>query len=201
MAITVFSNVQKPGGRRRLRSQLMCLACVAAVARVFSAFLLPASLSRLQFLRPQKQAGTRNTRSAMDGLANEEPSASLQVLPGVKNVLGLNLTQCSSEPVTGWLRDGFCRTDEYDQGRHLVCVSTTAEFLEYQRQIGNDLSTPAPMYGFPGLSPGDNWCVCASRWAEAVVAGISAPIKARATHIMAADYAPEETLRRFAIDL
>merc|ERR1712066_105138 len=82
------------------------------------------------------------------------------------------------------------------QGRHLVCVQTTAEFLEYQRKIGNDLSTPAPMYGFPGLAPGDSWCVCASRWAEAVIGGVTAPLRAKASHAKALDFAPEETILR-----
>eukprot|EP00419_Tripos_fusus_P089092 CAMPEP_0172858044 /NCGR_PEP_ID=MMETSP1075-20121228/65499_1 /TAXON_ID=2916 /ORGANISM="Ceratium fusus, Strain PA161109" /LENGTH=141 /DNA_ID=CAMNT_0013705487 /DNA_START=257 /DNA_END=679 /DNA_ORIENTATION=- len=116
------------------------------------------------------------------------------VLPGVENVLGEALERCSVDPLTGWFRDGYCRTDESDRGRHLVCVQTTQDFLQHQRSIGNDLSTPAPMYGFPGLSPGDSWCVCASRWAEAVIAGIAAPIRAKATHAKARDFAPEATL-------
>lgn len=126
----------------------------------------------------------------------EEPTEVTEVL----NVLGENLEVCSMEPLTGWFRDGFCRTDNTDQGRHLVCVETTESFLEYQQKIGNDLSTPAPMYGFPGLKPGDAWCVCASRWAEAVVAGVNAPIKARSTHARAGDFAPLQTLLRFASD-
>eukprot|EP00418_Pyrodinium_bahamense_P011828 CAMPEP_0179113170 /NCGR_PEP_ID=MMETSP0796-20121207/52936_1 /TAXON_ID=73915 /ORGANISM="Pyrodinium bahamense, Strain pbaha01" /LENGTH=205 /DNA_ID=CAMNT_0020811361 /DNA_START=1 /DNA_END=619 /DNA_ORIENTATION=- len=123
-----------------------------------------------------------------------------EALPDVENVLGGGLERCSVDPLTGWFRDGYCRTDESDRGRHLVCVQTTEDFLRHQRSIGNDLSTPAPMYGFPGLKPGDSWCVCASRWAEAVIAGVAAPIRARATHVKARAFAPEETLLRLAID-
>mmetsp|Transcript_114798 Transcript_114798/g.245045 ORF Transcript_114798/g.245045 Transcript_114798/m.245045 type:complete len:221 (+) Transcript_114798:38-700(+) len=118
----------------------------------------------------------------------------------VTNVFGGALEPCSTDPLTGWFRDGYCRTDGSDQGRHLLCVQTTVEFLEHQVSIGNDLSTPMPMYGFPGLKPGDSWCVCASRWAEAVVVGVNAPVRARATNAKALDFAPEETLRRLAID-
>lgn len=127
-------------------------------------------------------------------------SSKADALPFEKNVLGGDLERCSVDPLTGWYRDGYCRTDQSDAGRHLVCVDTTSEFLQHQKSIGNDLSTPMPMYAFPGLKPGDSWCVCASRWAEAVIAGVNAPIRARATHAKALKFAPEETLKRLAID-
>mmetsp|Transcript_29939 Transcript_29939/g.78926 ORF Transcript_29939/g.78926 Transcript_29939/m.78926 type:complete len:219 (-) Transcript_29939:60-716(-) len=133
--------------------------------------------------------------------ASENVEPQREVIPSILNAVGGPLEQCSTDPLTGWFRDGYCRTDESDLGRHLVCVETTAEFLEYQRKIGNDLSTPAPMYGFPGLVPGNSWCVCASRWAEAVIGGVTAPLRAKASHAKALDFAPEETILRNAIDV
>eukprot|EP00444_Apocalathium_aciculiferum_P000870 CAMPEP_0183410598 /NCGR_PEP_ID=MMETSP0370-20130417/19689_1 /TAXON_ID=268820 /ORGANISM="Peridinium aciculiferum, Strain PAER-2" /LENGTH=222 /DNA_ID=CAMNT_0025593453 /DNA_START=48 /DNA_END=716 /DNA_ORIENTATION=- len=133
--------------------------------------------------------------------ASEAPGPSGDALPWVKNAVGGPLERCSLDPLTGWYRDGYCRTDESDGGRHLVCVQTTEEFLMHQRKIGNDLSTPAPQYGFPGLRPGDSWCVCASRWADAVISGVPAPLKAKASHHKALDFAPEETILRHAMDM
>lgn len=88
------------------------------------------------------------------------------------NVLGGPLEDCSRDPVTGWFRDGCCRTDEADFGRHVVCAVMTENFLEFTSAKGNDLSTPAPEFGFPGLAPGDRWCLCAHRWREALDAGV-----------------------------
>ena len=90
-----------------------------------------------------------------------------------KNVFGSSLEVCSVSPVTGWYRDGFCRTDQHDHGSHTVCTELTHTFLEYTKSLGNDLSTPRPQYGFPGLKPGDRWCVCAGRWREAMRAGVA----------------------------
>ncbi|HAN31072.1 MAG TPA: DUF2237 domain-containing protein, partial [Myxococcales bacterium] len=87
-----------------------------------------------------------------------------------RNVLGGPLDNCSLDPLTGWFRDGCCRTDDNDLGRHVVCTVMTAEFLEFSRSRGNDLITPVPQYNFVGLKPGDRWCLCASRWAEAYAA-------------------------------
>ena len=101
------------------------------------------------------------------------------------NVLGGPLALCSLEPLTGWHRDGCCNTDDRDQGRHVVCAVVTAEFLAFSAGIGNDLSTPRPEYGFPGLVPGDRWCLCAARWEEARVAGVAPEVVLEATHAKA----------------
>jgi len=98
------------------------------------------------------------------------------------NVLGGRLESCSSDPLTGWFRDGCCRTDEDDFGRHVVCAVMTDDFLAFTRSRGNDLSTPVPEHGFPGLEAGDRWCVCVDRWREALVAGVAPPVVLAATH-------------------
>lgn len=99
-----------------------------------------------------------------------------------RNVLGGELYDCSIDPVTGWFRDGCCNTDAGDIGVHTVCAVMTAEFLAFSRSVGNDLSTPMPEHGFPGLQPGDRWCLCAARWAEALEAGMAPPVVLEATH-------------------
>ncbi|MCX7930920.1 MAG: DUF2237 domain-containing protein [Rhodovarius sp.] len=102
--------------------------------------------------------------------------------PGARNVLGGPLAPCSFAPLTGWFRDGCCHTDEHDAGLHTVCAVMTEEFLAFSRRVGNDLSTPRPEYGFPGLKPGDCWCLCAARWEEARQAGVAPPVRLSATH-------------------
>ena len=102
-----------------------------------------------------------------------------------KNVLGGPLAPCSTEPMTGWYRDGCCNTDESDQGRHVICAVMTEEFLVFSQAIGNDLSTPRPDFGFRGLVPGDRWCLCATRWEEARVAGFAPDVVLEATHAKA----------------
>lgn len=99
-----------------------------------------------------------------------------------KNVLGGKLQSCCFEPLTGYFRDGYCRTDLSDRGTHTVCAIVTKEFLEYTKSKGNDLSTPFPQFNFPGLKPGDKWCLCASRWLEAYHAGAAPKILLEATH-------------------
>lgn len=116
------------------------------------------------------------------------------------NVLGRALEACSTSPRTGFFRDGCCDTGPEDLGSHTVCTQVTAEFLEFSRRTGNDLSTPRPEYGFAGLRPGDRWCVCASRWKEACDAGAAAPVVLAATHAEALDLVPLEDLRRHALD-
>ena len=101
------------------------------------------------------------------------------------NVLGGRLELCSTDPMTGWQRDGCCNTDDRDQGRHVVCTQVTEEFLVFSASMGNDLSTPRPEYGFPGLKPGDRWCLCAARWEEARVAGFAPDVILAATHAKA----------------
>jgi uncharacterized protein (DUF2237 family) len=116
-----------------------------------------------------------------------------------ENVVGGALLPCSMEPLTGFFRDGCCATGEEDVGSHTVCAEVTAEFLEFSRRAGNDLSTPRPEWGFPGLSPGDRWCVCAERWLEAHRAGCAAPVVLGATHVRALDVVPIETLTAHAV--
>jgi len=119
-------------------------------------------------------------------------------LPPALNVLGQPLVPCSFEPLTGWFRDGCCRTDEHDHGRHTVCVVMTAEFLAFSQARGNDLSTPAPEYGFPGLKPGDRWCLCAARWKEAWEAGKAPQVVLMSTHYKTLQTVPLEALMAFA---
>jgi uncharacterized protein (DUF2237 family) len=99
-----------------------------------------------------------------------------------KNVLGGPLLPCSLEPLTGWYRDGCCNTDAADAGLHTVCAVMTEEFLAFSQSAGNDLSTPRPEYSFPGLNPGDRWCLCAGRWEEARIAGFAPEVVLEATH-------------------
>ncbi|MFM7537348.1 MAG: DUF2237 family protein [Acidimicrobiales bacterium] len=114
------------------------------------------------------------------------------------NVLGTELEPCGLEPRTGFFRDGCCRTGPDDDGVHVVCAVVTAEFLAFSREQGNDLITPAPQWGFPGLRPGDRWCLCASRWAEALEAGVAPPVVLEATHVRALDWVSLDDLRRHA---
>lgn len=100
-----------------------------------------------------------------------------------RNVLGGPLKACSHDPLTGWLRDGCCNTDRHDLGLHTVCALMTAEFLEFSKARGNDLATPRPEFGFPGLKPGDRWCLCAARWQEALEAGCAPRVVLAATHV------------------
>jgi uncharacterized protein (DUF2237 family) len=117
------------------------------------------------------------------------------------NVIGTPLESCGDDPVTGYYRDGNCSTGDQDVGRHTVCTRVTQEFLEFSREQGNDLITPIPEYGFPGLKPGDQWCVCAMRWKEAYEAGKAAPILIRATHARTLKIVSLEALKAHAIDL
>lgn len=117
------------------------------------------------------------------------------------NVLGEPLVPCAFEPITGFFRDGCCRTSEEDVGSHTVCVELTAEFLAFSRDSGNDLSTPHPEYGFPGLKPGDRWCLCAPRWQEAFEAGAAPRVFLLGTHIGALEYADFAALKAHARDL
>lgn len=118
-----------------------------------------------------------------------------------RNVYGEDLQICSTEPLTGFYRDGFCNTGPEDIGSHTVCTVVTAEFLEHQKQVGNDLSTPLPMYGFPGLKPGDRWGVCAGRWLQSYEAGIKAPVVMQATNEAALDIVPMEALTECSADV
>lgn len=116
------------------------------------------------------------------------------------NVLGEALQPCSFDPLTGFFRDGCCRTDDTDSGSHIVCAQVTAEFLSFSKQRGNDLSTPRPEYGFAGLKAGDQWCLCATRWLEALQAGAAPQIVLAATHENILDLISLETLVEYGID-
>ncbi|MGF1580119.1 MAG: DUF2237 family protein [Gemmataceae bacterium] len=118
-----------------------------------------------------------------------------------RNVLGGMLETCCTSPMTGFYRDGKCNTGPEDVGAHVVCAQLTEEFLEYTKAQGNDLSTPIPEFGFPGLKPGDRWCLCAARWKEAVDSGVVAPVVLHATHEAALEVLSLEELKRHAIDL
>lgn len=117
------------------------------------------------------------------------------------NVLGEPLLPCSMDPLTGYFRDGCCNTDDHDVGSHTVCIVATEKFLEYSRFRGNDLSTPIPEYGFPGVQPGQRWCLCASRWMEAEELGMAPKIALTSTHKRALEIIPLELLKQYAIDL
>ncbi|MEO5766512.1 MAG: DUF2237 domain-containing protein [Casimicrobiaceae bacterium] len=118
-----------------------------------------------------------------------------------RNVLGGTLQDCSTRPLTGFYRDGCCNTGPEDVGLHIVCVQVTAEFLAFARAQGNDLVTPAPDFGFPGLKPGDRWCVCAATWRQAYEANVAAPVVLAATHEETLAVVPLAALKEHALDL
>jgi uncharacterized protein len=126
-------------------------------------------------------------------------NAAMTRLPD-SNVVGGTLLPCSSEPLTGFFRDGCCATGSEDVGSHTVCAVVTAEFLRFSAAAGNDLSTPRPQWGFAGLSPGDRWCVCASRWLEALDAGCAPPIVLAATHARALEVLSIDALIAHALE-
>jgi uncharacterized protein len=116
------------------------------------------------------------------------------------NVLGEELQSCSLDPLTGYYRTGCCENHGDDPGVHVVCVVMTNEFLSYSKSVGNDLSTPMPQYGFDGLRDGDQWCLCAPRWQEALEAGAAPKVRLAATHVSALEYASLADLRAHAVD-
>jgi uncharacterized protein len=118
-----------------------------------------------------------------------------------ENVLGEDLEICGQDPVTGFYRTGYCQTGPEDRGTHTVCAVLTQEFLDYTKSKGNDLSTPAPEYGFPGLKPGQRWCLCAIRWLEAYRAGKAPPVILSATHQKTLDVIPSVVLKSFEFKL
>jgi uncharacterized protein (DUF2237 family) len=118
-----------------------------------------------------------------------------------RNVLGGPLEPCGMDPVTGFYRDGCCSTGAEDAGSHTICAVVTAEFLEHQASIGNDLSTPVPLYGFPGLNPGDRWCVTAVNWMRAYEEGVAAFVVLASTHERALELVPLEALQDLAVDV
>ena len=116
------------------------------------------------------------------------------------NVFGEAIEECCSNPITGYFRDGFCRTDKYDRGSHTVCAQITDEFLEFSKSRGNDLSTPRPEFGFPGLVEGDNWCLCAARWEQARRSDAAPHVRLAATNQAALSICALEHLTAHALD-
>lgn len=117
------------------------------------------------------------------------------------NIYGEPLQPCSNEPLTGFFRDGCCNTCSEDAGSHTVCAEVTAAFLDYSRFVGNDLSTPHPEFGFPGLKPGDRWCLCAGRWLQAYEKGMAPRVFLRNTHMRALETIPLELLEQHAVEV
>jgi uncharacterized protein (DUF2237 family) len=122
-------------------------------------------------------------------------------MAAAKNVLGGELQVCGTSPVTGFYRDGCCNTGASDAGLHLVCAEVTDEFLRFSLSRGNDLTTPVPAFGFPGLKAGDRWCLCVERWKEALQAGVAPPVILAATHVSALEFVELDDLRAHAADL
>jgi uncharacterized protein (DUF2237 family) len=120
-------------------------------------------------------------------------------MKAARNVLGGPLQPCSLDPLTGWYRDGCCHTDDHDAASHVICARMTPAFLNHQMERGNDLITPRPEARFPGLKPGDRWCVCALRWREAYEAGYAPPVVLQSTHERALDYVLLDWLRKAAV--
>lgn len=118
-----------------------------------------------------------------------------------RNVLGGELEECGTDPVTGFYRDGCCSSGPEDTGSHTVCAVVTQEFLSHQQSVGNDLVSPVPAHGFPGLRPGDRWCVVALRWLQALEAGVAAPVVLSSTNERALELIPLEVLRAHAVDV
>ncbi|MGH9276957.1 MAG: DUF2237 family protein [Acidimicrobiales bacterium] len=118
-----------------------------------------------------------------------------------RNVLGGDLEPCGYDPLTGFYRDGCCRTGMEDRGSHTICAVVTAEFLAHQRSIGNDLSTPIPEFRFPGLTPGDRWCVTARNWFQAHHDGVASPVVLASTHERALEIVPLDALKEHAVDV
>jgi len=116
-----------------------------------------------------------------------------------RNVLGEPLVACSFDPLTGFYRDGCCKTGPEDTGSHLVCAIMTDDFLKYSKMVGNDLSTPIPQWRFPGLVEGDQWCLCVNRWKEAFYAGCAPKIKLESTHIKALEFVELDILKLYAV--
>jgi uncharacterized protein len=140
----------------------------------------------------------------MPGRASDEAPGTTEgryTMSDARNVLGGPLATCCTRPMTGFFRTGKCETGPGDFGSHTVCARLTAEFLDFSREMGNDLSTPMPDYDFPGLRPGDCWCLCAARWKEALEAGVAPKVVLAATHEAALEVVSLDELRAHAIDV
>ena len=134
----------------------------------------------------------------MDEYSSIRIILALDMHPSV-NVLGTPLKTCNEEPLTGWFRDGCCNTDDSDRGMHTVCVVVDEAFLTFSANVGNDLSTPRPEFRFPGLNPGDRWCLCATRWKEAWAEGCAPPVDLEATHVRTLEVVDLSVLEMYAM--
>ena len=139
---------------------------------------------------------SRNSRSGAELTSSRTVESPTFMSMNQRNVLGSELMPCSMDPLTGYYRTGCCENRGDDPGMHVVCCRVTDEFLEFSAAAGNDLSTPMPQYGFAGLQPGDQWCVCAARWAEALEAGAACPVVLESTHMSALEYVDLDDLAR-----
>ena len=135
-----------------------------------------------------------------DNIVLDRPCLAILVVME-RNVVGGDLEPCGSDPVTGWFRDGSCRTDQSDRASHTICAVVTEEFLKHQRRIGNDLVTPMPQFHFLGLVPGDRWCVTAANWLRAHSDGQAAPVVLAATEVSVLGIVPLDVLRSHAVDV
>lgn len=154
------------------------------------------STAAKKFLKPSSKPGSTKSPESRRMKTREFPGSGSQL-----NVLGGPLLTCSDKPITGFFRDGCCNTSEEDFGSHTICVLLTAEFLEYSKAGGNDLSTPRPEYDFPGLQAGQRWCLCAARWLEAYRDGKAPKVSLNSTNQLALEIVPLAALKQYAIDL
>jgi len=162
--------------------------------------ILPASVTREQMvLRVKWESG--DVCCHQPGARQADPRVSDTAGMGDRNVLGSELEPCGTDPVTGFYRNGCCSTGPEDQGSHTICAVVTGEFLEHQRRIGNDLSTPMPAFRFPGLVPGDRWCVTAANWLRAHRDGAAAHVVLASTHERALEIVPLAALKEHAVDV
>jgi len=155
-------------------------------------------LRRRPVLRPWQTLSASLSRKATAMIAFDKSSGAAD-RPADRNLLGEPLIPCSTEPLTGFFRDGSCRTCAEDTGSHTVCAVMTEAFLDFTVKAGNDLVTPRPEYSFPGLLPGDRWCLCAARWLEALQAGCGPPVVLEATSEKALEIVPFELLKQHAV--
>jgi len=135
----------------------------------------------------------------IDAVGGVLAASTIWAMIQARNVLGMTLKPCSMQPLTGWYRDGCCNTGPGDTGLHTVCAVMTQDFLEFSYAAGNDLSTPHPEFDFPGLQPGDHWCLCVTRWVEAYDAGRAPMVDLEATHVSALEFVDLDVLRKFAL--
>lgn len=138
--------------------------------------------------------------SCQSAIVTQSPTEEENMKRSAKNVLGGELLSCCTDPLTGFYRDGHCYTGADDYGTHIVCARVSEDFLGFSVSCGNDLVTPLPAYHFPGLQPGDYWCLCVTRWVEAYKAGVAPPINLEATHEKALEYVSIEVLLSYAVE-